>query len=148
MKLPRTITHDARLAGVSKLLSRFMEEVRAPGDRLGLLLATTAKPGMGDGGAGTFCKMLRRRHPGIVACEPRHVSWFAAEATAMLVHHGIASVAADPPPATQGDALGGPAEWQYWRLDGSPRIYYRDYDADALNDFKQRLNTPAATGER
>jgi len=95
VKLPGTITHDARLAGVGALLSGFMEEVAALGDRLGPLLVQLPPSLVWEKArAGTFFRMLRRRHQGRVACEPRHASWFAKESTAMLAHHGVARVAA------------------------------------------------------
>ncbi|MCY7354787.1 MAG: DUF72 domain-containing protein [Lysobacter sp.] len=149
VKLPRAITHDARLAGVSGLLSRFMEEVGALGHRLGPLLVQLPPSLVWEKArAGTFFRMLRRRHSGLVACEPRHVSWFTTDATAMLACHGIARVAADPSVVLQGDAAGGTAEWQYWRLHGSPRIYYNDYEIPVLDDFKQRLRAAPVSGER
>ena len=149
VKLPREITHDARLVGVSSLLSRFVDEVSALGDRLGPLLVQLPPSLVWQkGSAGTFFRMLRRRHAGRVACEPRHASWFSADATALLAQHGVARVAADPSPVPQGDMPGGAADWQYWRLHGSPRIYYSDYDAAALESFRQRLVEPSPAGER
>src|SRR3954465_6896167 len=38
VKLPRTITHDAALAGCEALLNRFADEVSGLGDKLGALL--------------------------------------------------------------------------------------------------------------
>ncbi|MDQ3040479.1 MAG: DUF72 domain-containing protein [Pseudomonadota bacterium] len=149
VKLPRAITHDARLVGVSSLLSRFVDEVNALGGRLGPLLVQLPPSLVWQKGpAGTFFRMLQRRHHGHVACEPRHASWFTTEASALLAHHGIARVAADPAPVPQGGAPGGTTEWQYWRLHGSPRIYYSDYDASALHVYKQRLVEPSAAIER
>ncbi len=149
VKLPKTITHDARLAGVSELLTRFVGEVTGLGDKLGPLLVQLPPSLLWEKArAGTFFRMLRRRHDGRIACEPRHVSWFTAEATAQLAHHGVARVAADPSPVPQGETPGGTAEWQYWRLHGAPRIYYSNYDASALRMFKQRLLEPSRAGER
>ncbi len=149
VKLPRTITHDARIAGVGELLSGFMEEVSALGKKLGpLLVQLPPSLPWEKARAGTFFRMFRRRHGGLIACEPRHASWFTPDATAMLAHHGVARVAADPPAVPRGDAPGGTAEWQYWRLHGSPRIYYSDYGIPALDDFKQRLSVAPAPGAR
>ncbi len=95
VKLPRTITHDARIAGVGELLSGFMEEVAALGNKIGpLLVQLPPSLPWEKARAGTFFRMFRRRHSGLIACEPRHASWFTSDATAMLAHHGIARVAA------------------------------------------------------
>lgn len=149
VKLPRTITHGARLAGVSTLLSAFIEDVGTLGGKLGALLVQLP-PSLTwqKSPAGTFFRMLRRRYPGRVACEPRHASWFAAAASAMLEDYGIARVAADPPVVPLGDAPGGSADWQYWRLHGSPRMYYSAYDHGALQGLARRVAAPPAIGER
>ena len=42
VKLPRAVTHEARLAGTAALVERFLGEVRSLGDRLGVLLDWTS----------------------------------------------------------------------------------------------------------
>jgi len=114
VKIPRAITHDARLAGVSTLLTVFVDEVAALGKKLGpLLVQLPPSLPWEKARAGTFFRMFRRRHSGHIACEPRHASWFTPDATAMLADHGVARVAADPPVVPRGDAPGGTTEWQY-----------------------------------
>jgi uncharacterized protein YecE (DUF72 family) len=57
----------------------------------------------------------------------------------MLAKLKIGRVAADPPRAP-GD--GEPGGWQglrYWRLHGSPKIYYSDYDTRRLKILASRI---------
>jgi uncharacterized protein YecE (DUF72 family) len=133
VKLPRTITQDKRLKDCDDLLARFIEESAGLGARLGVLLAQLPPSLAYDPDiATTFFDDLRRRTEAAIACEPRHASWFTPKADAALKKFHVARVAADPPRAP-GD--GEPGGWQglrYWRLHGSPRIYYSDYDAKAL----------------
>lgn len=149
VKLPRTMTHDARLVGVSTLLSAFVDQSSALGGKLGALLVQLP-PSLiwHKAQAGTFFRMLRRRYAGRVACEPRHGSWFTTDASSMLAHYGIARVAADPPVAAQGDAPGGSTDWQYWRLHGSPRMYYSGYAQEALRALQRHLAAGPASAER
>lgn len=139
VKLPRTITHDRRLRDSDDLLHRFLDEVSGLGSKLGVLLvqlppslaydAATAK----DFFAGLTQVDAR------IACEPRHASWFTAAADQALKRLGIARVAADPPRTPQGDAPGGDTSFGYWRLHGSPRIYYSDYSAAVLKDMARKM---------
>jgi hypothetical protein len=39
---------------------------------------------------------MRQLHPGAVACEPRHRSWFTPEADRLLADREVARIAADP----------------------------------------------------
>ena len=60
-KLPRTITHDARLQGVAPLLQTFLGEVGHLGDKLGCLLVQLPPRLAFDARtAATFFAMLRR----------------------------------------------------------------------------------------
>lgn len=147
LKLPRTITHDARLRGCAPLLDAFFEGASGLGDKLGCLLVQLPPSLVYDGrAAGPFLAMLRRRWPGDVACEPRHASWMTAGADALLQRHRVARVAADP--ARHGvDALpGGDPTLGYWRWHGSPQIYRSAYDAAALAALAGQLQ--ARTGAR
>ena len=134
VKLPRAITHDARLRGVGDALDAFLGQVGHLGDRLGGLLVQLPPSLRYDARtASTFFAMLRRRTDLPVACEPRHASWFEPAVDALWQRHGVARVAADParlPPAAQ--AGGSQRDWRYWRWHGAPRIYYSPYDDAAL----------------
>ena len=96
--------------------------------------------------AATFFDMLRRRHAGAVALEPRHRSWFDAPVDAFLRDRGVARVAADPARVTGAERPGGEQRWQYWRWHGAPRMYYSAYDDAALQHLAETVQ--ASSGER
>ena len=134
VKLPRAITHEARLADTSALLERFLGEVGALGDRLGVLLVQLPPSLDFDRQpASAFFADLRDRHSGPVACEPRHPGWFVEEAEALLRSHAVARVVADPPVVPQAGSPGGWPGLAYWRLHGSPRMYYSAYPPAELD---------------
>jgi uncharacterized protein YecE (DUF72 family) len=133
VKLARTITHDAKLVRAGPLLDAFLGPVRALGDKLGcLLVQLPPKLELDPPVARRFFAALRARDVPAVALEPRHPSWFSAEADAFLAKHGVVRVAADPPRAPGGDAPGGDRAFSYWRLHGTPRMYYSSYGDDFI----------------
>jgi uncharacterized protein YecE (DUF72 family) len=134
VKLPRTVTHDARLAGTMPLLEQFLAEAGALGSRLGVLLAQLPPSLEFERQlAAGFFDDLRARHTGLVACEPRHRSWFTGEADALLRSREIARVVADPAVVPEAASPGGWPGLAYWRLHGSPRMYYSAYPAAELD---------------
>ena len=83
--------------------------------------------------ASDFFAAARARWPGPLVCEPRHASWFEPEADVLLRESRVARAAADP---ARHRLAGGPGGWPgiaYWRLHGSPRMYYSAYDAAAID---------------
>lgn len=139
VKLPRSISHDARLHAAGPLLDAFLAQAGALGTRLGCLLLQLPPSAAFDARvAARFFAMLRRRWDGGVVCEPRHASWFLPQAQALLARHRIARCAADPAPvaAAATPSTSGP---QYWRWHGSPRIYYSAYDEEALQALAEAV---------
>ncbi|AKU21563.1 DUF72 domain-containing protein [Massilia sp. NR 4-1] len=133
VKLPRAITHDARLAGCEELLARFANEVDGLGTKLGCLLVQMAPSHAFDPTiANAFFHALRVRFSCLLACEGRHPSWFDASASNLLREQNIIHVIADPPAGGTGpykpttDAC-------YIRLHGSPDIYYSAYSTERLH---------------
>lgn len=144
VKLPRTITHDARLQRCGPALEGFLAAAGHLGDRLGALLVQLPPSLAFDARvAATFMAMLRRRWPGDVACEPRHASWLSEPADALLQRHGVARVAADPPRHHDDARPGGSAEMAYWRLHGAPRLYRSAYPPEALARIADELDASA-----
>lgn len=144
VKLPRAITHDARLHGVGDALSRFADEIAGLGAKLGGVLVQLPPSLVHDARvANTFFSMLRRRITAPVACEPRHPSWFAPEVDALWKRHGVARVAADPPKPPPSSSPGGAGHWNYWRWHGSPRVYYSAYDDSRLHTLGIELRQAA-----
>lgn len=140
-KLPKAISHEARLQRCGALLDRFRDEVAGLGRKLGGLLlqlppSLVLEPRVAD----TFLAMLRRRFDCALACEPRHASWFGGAAERLWQRHGVARVAADPALGPEAAVPGGDTtQWRYWRLHGSPRMYYSSYDDGALDALAPRL---------
>ncbi|MBD0319257.1 MAG: DUF72 domain-containing protein [Gemmatimonadetes bacterium] len=140
VKVPKAITHTARLADAEALLDAFLAETSALGTKLGCLLVQLPPSLQFDEEtAGTFFCGLRERHDGPVACEPRHPTWFEAPAEALLVRSRIARVAADPARVPEAGKPGGWPGLVYYRLHGSPRIYYSDYAPAYLDDIASAM---------
>lgn len=147
VKMPRTITHFARLKNCDAMLDRFLEEVTGLGDRLGILLVQLPpKLAFDEQTAGGFFDNLHARIATPVALEPRNVSWFAPGMDAWLAERKVVRAAADP---AKIDGAGEPGGWSglvYYRWHGSPRIYYSTYDDAALAALKLRLDQSLKTG--
>jgi len=139
VKMPRAITHEARLGNVRPALTRFLEECGALGGKLGCILIQLP-PSLAFA-PGNFFAELRGLYRGRAALEPRHATWFTGEADALLARHRIARVAADPPVGPF--APGGWRGFEYWRLHGSPRTYYSDYPDDDLAALAERVGRGA-----
>ena len=148
VKLPRAITHDARLQRTGEALSRFVDEVSGLGRRLGGVLVQLPPSLAFDARiASTFFASLRRRLDAPLACEPRHASWFDARVDAIWRRYGVARVAADPARLPEAAQPGGGGRWRYWRLHGSPRMYYDAYDDARLRALATQLRTGAGPGQ-
>lgn len=148
VKLPRTISHDQRLAGAGPLLDRFLDETAALGDRLGGFLLQLPPSLAFDARIATdFFRLFRRRSTVLLACEPRHVSWFGPAATAMLERHRVARVDADPQVVADTGAFPRGAGWSYRRWHGSPTIYYSDYPEERLQALAQAVRQEPGDGE-
>ena len=141
VKLPRSITHEARLVGCEEALDRFLTEASGLGKKFSVILVQTPPSlrCLADE-AEAFFKLLRDKTDLAVAFEPRHASWFAPEVDAMLEDCRIARVAADPAPV---EGAGQPAGWSglaYFRLHGTPRIYWSDYPEERLREIRRQLD--------
>jgi uncharacterized protein YecE (DUF72 family) len=142
VKIPRTITHDQKLRRAKAPLERFLEEADGLGDKLGALLVQLQPSLAFDARvAGRFFEMLRGRYSGFVVCEPRHDTWFSAQAEAVLVRFKVARVAADPPPVAGAGVPGGWDGVVYYRLHGAPRKYWSKYDADYIGVVGRALRS-------
>ena len=144
IKVPRTITHDQRLVRTGPLLDAFLADLAPLGKKLGCLLVQLP-PSLAFDTRVTrrFFAVLRNRFARGVALEPRHASWFGSRAHRLMEEFRIARVAANPPRA-EGD--GKPGGWRglaYFRLHGSPRVYYSSYDDDHLANLAVELKALA-----
>lgn len=147
VKLPRALTHDARLVGAREVLDRFADEVGALGRKLGGVLVQLPPSLTFDASvADQFFSDLRGRIVAPLCVEPRHASWFEPGVDALWERHSLARVAADPVRVSEGARPGGTGPWRYWRWHGSPRIYYSAYGTDALRPLATDLLAQAGAG--
>ena len=117
------------------------------GDKLGCLLiqlppSLSFEPGVAAG----FFASLRSRIPVPLACEPRHPSWFAPPADGLLREMNVLRVAADPACVPEAAEPGGWRGGSYYRLHGSPRVYYSAYSEEYVASLASRLREEAAEG--
>lgn len=144
VKLPKTITHQQRLAGCAGLLDDFLAQAGGLGEKLGCLLVQLPPSLAFDAAvAQEFLCALRQRHGGPVALEPRHASWFTAPAEPLLDAWQVGRVLANPAVHEAGRLTGGFAGLVYARLHGSPRMYYSAYDPAVLDALVARLRLAA-----
>ena len=141
IKVPRAITHDARLRRSRAAVEEFLEDISGLGRHRGPLLVQLPPSFDFDlRVARRFFDLLRTRFTGNVVCEPRHSTWFTERAASLLCDFRVARVAADPPPVAGADRPGGWSGVTYFRLHGSPRMYWSHYSADALARVASQLS--------
>jgi uncharacterized protein YecE (DUF72 family) len=147
VKLPKTVTHHAKLADCGALLDDFMAQASLLGEKLAVLLVQLPpKLELDVAVAATFFTELKNRSSAAVACEPRNASWFTADAEALLDELRVARVAADP---AISDAAARPGGWPglaYWRLHGSPVVYRSSY-LDRIDAYAAALMDGAVSAE-
>ena len=146
VKLPRTITHDAKLAGIDAPLRQFSEEVAGLGSKLGcVLVQLPPKLDFDEAVAADFFAGLRQQFGGMVACEARHPGWFGDAATAVLQAQQVTRVIADPPKGQSGPHQPTTASI-YARLHGAPRVYYSAYAPHYLAQLGEDMAVHARAG--
>ena len=139
VKMPRSITQNHRLQNCEDLLDPFLQQVSGLGDKLGVVLVQLPPSLEYDADvAAYFFRNLARIRANIV-CEPRHISWFTPAADQDLKELQVGRVAADPPRALTDGTPGGDRKIAYYRLHGSPKIYYSDYSRATLIDMAADL---------
>ncbi len=141
VKAPKAVTHTAKLVKSGAALLEFFEAIRGLGNKLGpILVQLPPKLAFDEGLAEEFFTTVRELHAGGVVLEPRHPSWFGGPVDRLLRSYEIARVAADPPKGSE--LAGRPGGWTgmcYWRLHGTPRTYYSNYEENWLRAFAEKL---------
>ena len=147
LKAPKTITHKAKLADCEGLLEAFLGEIQPLAAKVRCLLFQLPPSLAFDPVvARRFFEAVRERYAGEVACEPRHASWLERDADALLLRQRIARVAADPARDPHASVPGGFAAIRYFRLHGSPRMYYSSYSTEWLAALAHTLDAELAQG--
>lgn len=149
VKLPKAITHEARLVGCELLLDAFAQQVAGLGGRLGpVLVQLPPKLELNPSSADAFLAAVRERFDGAIVIEPRHPSWFDdSAAERILARHRIGRVAADPARVPAAGEPGGHPSVVYYRLHGSPRIYWSAYDERYLDRLADRMRSAAPSAD-
>ncbi len=148
VKMAKAVTHEHALQHCGGLLDRFFGECSGLGQKLGVVLVQLPPSLVFEArAASTFFGMVQRRLPpsAAVACEPRHRTWLSPSAQALLARHGVNRVGADPDPIGAGVAPSVAGACRYWRLHGSPRIYYSPYGDERLRAIADRIDASGQT---
>ena len=145
VKMPKWLTHEQCLGDTGPDLSRFLKEISGLGSKLGCVLVQLP-PGLAydPRTVESFFTALRARYRGPVVCEPRHHTWFTGAADDRLDAHHVGRVAADPSCGEGGDAPAGSGRIAYFRLHGSPQMYYSSYSDEYLDQLAQRMRALAS----
>ena len=145
VKFPKAISHGLRLVGAENCLKTFLQDVRNIGSKSGpFLLQLPPSLNYHHNVAEKFFGFLRKCTSQRVVCEPRHPSWFDEEADDLLAAFDIARVAADPARVQEAGRPGGNRKIEYYRLHGTPRMYYSAYDPIFLSKLANFISQSAA----
>ena len=140
VKIPKAISHGARLVGCGDLLAAFLDEAAKLGDKLAVLLLQLPPSFAFEASlVEDFLADLAGRSEAKLACEPRHPSWFEGEADALLARLHTARVAADPAIVPAAAEPGGWRGLAYWRLHGSPVKYRSSYEDERLDRYAEAI---------
>jgi uncharacterized protein YecE (DUF72 family) len=138
VKLAKEITHELRLAARREPLTRFLSPVRALGGAMGpLLIQLPPSCAFEARRAAAFFRLLRAEYQGAAVLEARHESWFEPAASQLLAISGVHRVLADP--ATVPVEPGPDDRLVYYRLHGSPRMYWSGYEPGFLDDLAAKI---------
>jgi uncharacterized protein YecE (DUF72 family) len=147
IKAPKQITHQLRLQDCEDPLASFRLQAEALGNKLGPVLVQLPPSLAFDGKiVRGFFDSLRDEFAGDVVCEPRHLSWFAQDAERLLTEFHVGRVAADPAIIPIAALPGGWPKLAYFRLHGSPRVYYSAYEQAELDRIAEQALRLAAGG--
>lgn len=148
VKLPKTITHNQRLVDCDVLLAKFMSEVGGLGPKLCALLVQFPPSFELDVDlARNFFSRLREQYEGDVFIEPRHRTWFSPAATKLMYELKLGRVAADPAVVPAAAEPGGVSGHVYFRLHGSPQIYFSSYTTAYLDGLAFRVRMHLRAGD-
>jgi uncharacterized protein YecE (DUF72 family) len=140
VKVPKAITHVKKLLDCERELRAFLEETAALGGKREVLLVQLPPKLVYDtDSARSFFAELRRMYDGAVVLEPRHATWFSEAVDEWLVEIGVSRAAADPAPVAAAAAPAGSRALTYYRLHGSPHMYYSAYEGSALGEIARAL---------
>jgi uncharacterized protein YecE (DUF72 family) len=140
VKLPKEISHTLRLRACASPLKKFLGEIEGLGRRLGCLLIQLP-PSFAYERAKVvpFLKLFRRRFQGHAVLEARHATFFEPAVESVFRDFAIGRVGSDPAISAVGATPGTTGKIRYFRLHGSPRMYYSSYDEAYLQDLSSSV---------
>ena len=140
LKIPKAITHELKLQGSEEPFRRFLDEMLPLGDKRGPYLVQLPPSLAYDPSVALpFFEQVRSLTSHAVVCEPRHPSWFEPGPAKALMSFNIARVAADPARVPEAAHPGGEPLLAYYRLHGSPRVYYSEYGSEFISALGEAL---------
>jgi uncharacterized protein YecE (DUF72 family) len=147
VKIPKALTHHGHLVyAQSDDLDRFLLEIAGLGPKLRVLLVQLP-PSLEfvASDANRFFARLGQRIDSSVAmvCEPRHASWNSDAVEALFKEQGVTRAAVDPARWSADAAPGGARRLAYFRMHGSPRIYFSAYERRRLEQLARQLEDEA-----
>jgi len=148
VKCPKAITHEKRLVDCADLTAKFLDEISGLGEKLGAVLVQLPPSlELEVDHARVFFEWMRARYTGDLFVEPRHRTWFSPAATKLMYDLRIGRVAADPAVVPAAAEPGGMTGHVYFRLHGSPQIYFSSYTTSYLDGLAFRLRMHARAGD-
>jgi uncharacterized protein YecE (DUF72 family) len=143
VKMPKAITHENRLRNVKAEVAQFLGEASGLEGKLGPLLVQLPPSLQFEMRVVvSFFKLLRAQYAGAAVCEPRHRTWFGSAADEVLRSFAVGRVAADPSPVPSASEAGGDTtRLIYYRLHGSPRMYWSNYSSEQLQSWAGRAQS-------
>ncbi|SMC09668.1 DUF72 domain-containing protein [Nitratiruptor tergarcus] len=142
-KLNRSFTHFHKLQSTQGL-EEHIETLKNLGSKFfALLVQLPPSLEFNENVAKSFFEKLREIFSGYIALEARHESWKKSDK--LLKELQIARVASDPPKFVFDSEPGGYEEFAYFRLHGSPKIYYSEYTKGFLQNLADRVKALRAT---
>lgn len=148
VKMPRTVTHELKLANARGPLVEFLAQTEGLAEKRGPILVQLPPSLAFDAGVATpFFEVLRELYTGPVVCEPRHATWFSQQAASLLEDYAISRVAADPPVVPAAAVPAGCSRVIYFRLHGSPRTYWSKYDETSIATLAKAVRTVPTAAE-
>lgn len=145
-KIPKTISHEKACVDCRDEFERFLNESAGLAEKRQLLLLQLPPKFAFDRSRMTpFFDLASELDAPPIVCEPRHPSWFTAEADEFLAKRKIARVAADPARVPAAAVPGGWSGLAYFRMHGSPRTYYSSYSDAALGELARAISAASRT---
>jgi uncharacterized protein YecE (DUF72 family) len=150
VKLPREITHDLRLRTSAEPLEKFFDEIAGLGSRLRCVLMQLPPSLPFDRETvEEFLTLVRNHYRGAAVFEPRHITWFEPTVEEVLHEFEAGRAGTDPALCAEARKPMPNATVAYYRLHGSPRMYYSDYDETFLASVVNELTeTNSGVSER